>query len=478
MVIGRVRWSNGARSSPRSCWPFFGYALTSLPPCAPGSAPRARGGAGVRLGHALDHHDGDRRHADHRADPRRHGRGSRRPAVLGQPRGRAAHRRGFAFPVNRWLLARGKGHAVVHEYHHAHSAPARTGARRRGYCERGQRSRPGRPRRWCRRPSPAIDGTPAPCRVSRASARGHGFVGHFESTARGGQADGGRAPAGRRAAGGAGAVQRRRQSVRPGSAGRPGTGNPRAGRRVRPALRRRTTWAAPNMALPGRHAEEFIAMTTAQRGTPAAPKKKKKKRRRGTATPHRARPDGPRRPPSRSQLRRGGLPGLHAYPTWSMGGAGRPFATAGRGRWRTTARSAERKPRSRPRSCLVEEMRQRVARGPVRWELTFELAQDGDPTHDQLIAWPATPEDSTPARSTLPPTSTPTRPPVPTAWSSIRPTCPRASSLRRPLLAFRRRYTAPPTRHGHGRRSRSPPSSTALEIEVRPRGRASARQGR
>jgi hypothetical protein len=23
-------------------------------------------------------------------------------------------------PVNRWLIARGKGHAVVHEYHHAH----------------------------------------------------------------------------------------------------------------------------------------------------------------------------------------------------------------------------------------------------------------------------------------------------------------------------------------------------------------------
>src|SRR3954452_8206520 len=27
---------------------------------------------------------------------------------------------GFAFPVNRWLLSRGKGHAVVHEYHRAH----------------------------------------------------------------------------------------------------------------------------------------------------------------------------------------------------------------------------------------------------------------------------------------------------------------------------------------------------------------------
>jgi uncharacterized protein DUF4396 len=26
----------------------------------------------------------------------------------------------FAFPVNRWLLARGRGHAVVHQYHHAH----------------------------------------------------------------------------------------------------------------------------------------------------------------------------------------------------------------------------------------------------------------------------------------------------------------------------------------------------------------------
>jgi hypothetical protein len=26
---------------------------------------------------------------------------------------------GVAFPVNRWLIARGKGHAVVHEYHRA-----------------------------------------------------------------------------------------------------------------------------------------------------------------------------------------------------------------------------------------------------------------------------------------------------------------------------------------------------------------------
>jgi hypothetical protein len=23
-------------------------------------------------------------------------------------------------PVNRWMISRGKGHAVVHHYHHAH----------------------------------------------------------------------------------------------------------------------------------------------------------------------------------------------------------------------------------------------------------------------------------------------------------------------------------------------------------------------
>jgi hypothetical protein len=27
-----------------------------------------------------------------------------------------------AYPVNRWLLTRGKGHAVVHEHHHGHGA--------------------------------------------------------------------------------------------------------------------------------------------------------------------------------------------------------------------------------------------------------------------------------------------------------------------------------------------------------------------
>jgi hypothetical protein len=33
-----------------------------------------------------------------------------------------------AFPVNRWLIARGKGHAVVAEYHHGHGGGDHAGA--------------------------------------------------------------------------------------------------------------------------------------------------------------------------------------------------------------------------------------------------------------------------------------------------------------------------------------------------------------
>jgi hypothetical protein len=29
-----------------------------------------------------------------------------------------------AFPINRWLIARGRGHAVVHKHHGQHSSPA------------------------------------------------------------------------------------------------------------------------------------------------------------------------------------------------------------------------------------------------------------------------------------------------------------------------------------------------------------------
>jgi hypothetical protein len=42
-----------------------------------------------------------------------------------------------AFPINRWLIARGRGHAVVHQYHGTHHepAPAQPQDRRPACCE-------------------------------------------------------------------------------------------------------------------------------------------------------------------------------------------------------------------------------------------------------------------------------------------------------------------------------------------------------
>ena len=81
--------------------------------------------------------------------------------------------------------------------------------------------------------------------------------------------------------------------------------------------------------------------------------------------------------------------GLHAY--YLVDAAGRRQAF--RYHWMSTMAGertvTEKEAALWPPQFLVEEMRQRVARGPVRWELAFELAQDGDPTHDQLLAWPA-----------------------------------------------------------------------------------------
>jgi catalase len=77
--------------------------------------------------------------------------------------------------------------------------------------------------------------------------------------------------------------------------------------------------------------------------------------------------------------------GLSAY--YLVDGEGRRQAF--RYHWKGTTTDArtvtedERAPQ-----FLVEEMRQRVARGPVSWELIFQLAADGDPTHDQLRRWP------------------------------------------------------------------------------------------
>ena len=51
------------------------------------------------------------------AHPRRDGGRPDEPPLLGEPRVRPAGRGVAAYPVNRWLIARGRGHAVVHAHH-------------------------------------------------------------------------------------------------------------------------------------------------------------------------------------------------------------------------------------------------------------------------------------------------------------------------------------------------------------------------
>ena len=226
----------------------------------------------------------------------------------------------------------------------------------------------------------------------RAHAHGHGFVGHFEADRGGGGADGGRAPAGRagarvvvRLSNGAGSPYAADlQSARHGAT---------LGLGVEFALPsgERATWAAPNMtAFPAGTPEEFIAVTTAQRRNAARPPQP-------VAAAGLRRPPPPHgpglmalvgHPPIRS-FAAADFHGLHAY--YLVDGEGRRQAF--RYHWTSTMADGRTVTKEEaalwPPQFLVEEMRQRVAQGPVRWELTFELAQDGDPTHDQLLAWPA-----------------------------------------------------------------------------------------
>ena len=71
MVLGTaLGWSNGATLVASILLAFlFGYALTSLPLVRSGMPIRQSRAAGLRVGHALDHDHGDRRHGDRGADP-------------------------------------------------------------------------------------------------------------------------------------------------------------------------------------------------------------------------------------------------------------------------------------------------------------------------------------------------------------------------------------------------------------------------
>jgi catalase len=225
----------------------------------------------------------------------------------------------------------------------------------------------------------------------RAHARGHGFVGYFEATAAvagltvAEHLQGDRVAVVVRCSNGAGSPYAADlQSARHGAT---------LGLGVEFALPSggRATWGAPNMtAFPASTPEEFVAVTTAQQ-----------RNARGHRNPlrllsfvlrHRRTVPGLKallgHPPARS-FAAADFHGLHAYHLVDAQGRRQAF----RYHWMSTmvddrTVSAEQAALWPPQ-FLVEEMRQRVARGPVRWELLFELAEAGDPTHDQLLAWPS-----------------------------------------------------------------------------------------
>jgi catalase len=225
----------------------------------------------------------------------------------------------------------------------------------------------------------------------RAHARGHGFVGYFEATGAvagltvAEHMQGDRVAVAVRLSNGAGSPYAADlQSARRGAT---------LGLGVEFVLPSggRATWAAPNItAFPAATPQEFIAVTTAQR-----------RNSRGHLNPlrllafvirHRRTVPGLKallgHPPIRS-FAAADFHGLHAYYLVDAEGRRRAF----RYHWMSTMVDdrtvSEKQAALWPPQFLVEEMRQRVARGPVRWELTFELGEDGDPTDDQLLAWPA-----------------------------------------------------------------------------------------
>jgi hypothetical protein len=122
MVIGTAfGWSNGATIVASIVLAFFfGYALTSLPLLRAGlSLPRV-----ARLALASDTLSITTMEIVDTLIivliPGALAAGLGDPLFWGSLAVALLVAGGFAFPVNRWLLARGKGHAVVHEYHHAH----------------------------------------------------------------------------------------------------------------------------------------------------------------------------------------------------------------------------------------------------------------------------------------------------------------------------------------------------------------------
>jgi catalase len=81
--------------------------------------------------------------------------------------------------------------------------------------------------------------------------------------------------------------------------------------------------------------------------------------------------------------------GLHAFYAIDAGGARRAF----RFRWMPVAGIATMAPEHdalMPPQYLMSELRLRVERAPVAWDLVFQLSEPGDPTDDVTKLWPET----------------------------------------------------------------------------------------
>jgi catalase len=225
----------------------------------------------------------------------------------------------------------------------------------------------------------------------RAHAHGHGFIGHFEATAAAAaltvaeHMQGDRIAVVVRLSNGAGSPYAADlQSARHGAT---------LGLGIEFALPSgaHATWAAPNItAFPAATPEEFVAVTTAQRRNSRG--RMSLLRMLCFVARHRGAVPGLRsligHPPIRS-FAAADFHGLHAYHLVGPQGLRQAF----RYHWISTLQDDRNVTKQEaalwPPQFLVEEMRQRVARTPVTWKLMFELAQDGDPTHDQTLRWPA-----------------------------------------------------------------------------------------
>ncbi len=151
-----------------------------------------------------------------------------------------------------------------------------------------------------------------------------------------------------------------------------------------------STWTALSLsAFPPRVPDDFLAMVEAQRA--ALPG--------GTPNPLRIAGFVARRPHALPGIKDAAtlkatqswattrFNGMHAYWLVDANGARQAF----RFRWMPLAGSVAFDPADDaavPPQYLVSEIRERIEHGPVAWDLVFQLADAGDPTHDMTKTWP------------------------------------------------------------------------------------------